>query len=160
MVSKYEVAWTLAVVGLLAGVAGYSAILLYHLDSLGDPGEYVDVIGHQWFWEFCYPANVTEVGCFNSTYTPPTTENGLGSVSGGALWATPGEVVQINVTSDDVIHSFNIPNLGVRIDAIPGRMNLFQFTVPTVAPGTEYLIQCTEFCGAFHGTMRSFLIIT
>jgi cytochrome c oxidase subunit II len=157
MVSKYEVAWTLAVVGLLAGVAAYSAILLYHLDSLGDPGEYVDVTGHQWYWEFCYPANDT---CYNSTYTPPTTEGGLGSVSGGALWASPGEVVQINVTSDDVVHSFNIPNLGIRIDAIPGRMNLLQFTVPTAAPGTEYLIQCTEFCGQFHGIMRSFLIIT
>jgi cytochrome c oxidase subunit II len=158
MVSKYEVAWTLAVVGLLAGVAAYSAVLLYHEDALStDPGEYVDVIGHQWFWEFCYPANHT---CFNSTYTAPTTENSLGSVTGGALWATPGEVVQINVTSDDVVHSFNIPGLGVRIDAIPGRMNLFQFTVPTVTPGTEYLIQCTEFCGTFHGTMRSFLVIS
>jgi cytochrome c oxidase subunit II len=157
MVSKYEVVWTLAVVGLLAGVAAYSAVLLYHVDSLGDPEEYVDVIGHQWFWEFCYPANGT---CYNSTYTAPTTENSLGTVRGGALWASPGETVQINVTSDDVVHSFNIPNLGVRIDAIPGRINLFQFTVPTVAPGTEYLIQCTEFCGQFHGTMRSFLIIT
>ncbi len=158
MVSKYEVAWTLAVVGLLAGVAAYSAVLLYHLDALsGDPGEYVDVIGHQWFWEFCYPANHT---CYNSTYEPPTTEGGLGTVTGGGLWAAPGEVVQINVTSDDVVHSFNIPGLGVRIDAIPGRMNLFQFTVPTAAPGTEYLIQCTEFCGTYHGTMRSFLFIT
>ena len=116
------------------------------------------MIGHQWFWEFCYPVNHT---CFNSTYSPPAPgSNSLGSISGGALWAAPGEVVQINVTSDDVIHSFNIPNLGVRIDAIPGRMNLFQFTVPTAAPGTEYLIQCTEFCGTYHGTMRSFLVIT
>ncbi|HLY76667.1 MAG TPA: hypothetical protein VKT21_02125 [Thermoplasmata archaeon] len=158
MVSKYEVAWTLAVVGLLAGVAAYSAVLLYNVDALSpNPGEYVDVIGHQWFWEFCYPANGT---CFNSTYTPPTSANGLGSVSGGALWAKPGEIVQINVTSSDVVHSFNIPNLGVRIDAIPGRVNLFQFTTPMVAAGTEYLIQCTEFCGTFHGTMRSFLIIS
>ena len=157
MVSKYEVAWTLAVVGLLAGVAAYSAILLYNLDALSpNPGEYVDVTGHQWFWEFCYPVNHT---CYNSTYTPPTSENSLGTVSGGALWATPGEVVQINVTSDDVVHSFNIPDLGVRIDAIPGRINLFQFTVPTVSVGTEYLIQCTEFCGTYHGTMRSFLVV-
>ena len=159
MVSKYEVVWTLAVVGLLAGVAAYSAVLLYHVDALSpDPGEYVDVTGHQWYWEFCYPANDT---CYNSTYTPPSGgSNALGSVSGGALWASPGEVVQINVTSADVVHSFNIPGLGVRIDAIPGRNNLFQFTVPTVTPGTEYLIQCTEFCGTYHGIMRSFLVIT
>ena len=59
-----------------------------------------------------------------------------------------------------MVHSFNIPQLGVRIDAIPGRMNYFSFSVPNVAVGTEYLIQCTEFCGTFHGTMRSFLIVS
>ena len=159
MASRAEVAWTLATVVLIAGVAAYSTILLYHIDALNPhPSETVDVIGHQWYWEFCYPANHT---CYNSTYTPPSPgANSLGSVSGGALWAAPGSVVQINVTSQDVVHSFNIPNLGVRLDAIPGRVNSFQFTVPNVAAGTEYLIQCTEFCGTFHGTMRSFLVVT
>ena len=153
MVSKYEIAWTLAVVVMLAGVAAYSTILLYQLDALpSDPTEYVDVIGHQWYWEFCYPVNGT---CFNSSYDATTN-----TVSGGALWAPPGAVVQINVTGADVIHSFNIPQLGVRIDAIPGRMNYFAFNVPNVAAGTQYLIQCTEFCGTYHGTMRSFLEIT
>ncbi len=150
MVNRLEVAWTLAVVGLLAGVAAYSTILLYHIDALpSDPTEYVDVIGHQWYWQFCYPENGT---CFDSTYDAATN-----TVSGGALWATPGAEVQINVSGADVIHSFNIPALGVRIDAIPGRVNMFAFSVPTVSPGTAYLIQCTEFCGTFHGTMRSFL---
>ncbi len=152
MVNKLEVAWTLVVVGLLAGVAVYSTVLVYHLDSLpAQPTEYVEVIGHQWYWEFKY-TNGTDV---ISTYDPTTN-----SVSGGALWAPPGAVVQINVTSADVIHSFNIPQLGVRIDAIPGRMNHFAFSVPVAAAGTEYLIQCTEFCGTYHGTMRSFLVIT
>ncbi len=152
MVNKLELAWTLAVVGLLAGVAVYSTFLLYNLDQLpAHPTEYVDVIGHQWYWEFYYPANGTDV---NSTYDPTTN-----TVSGGALWATPGAVVQINVTGADVIHSFNIPSLGVRIDAIPGRVNDFAFNVPNATPGTQYLIQCTEFCGTFHGTMRSFLVV-
>lgn len=151
MVNRLEVAWTLAVVALLAGVAVYSTFLLYHLDNLSpNPNEYVDVIGHQWYWEFCY-ANST---CFNSSYDATTN-----TVSGGALWAHPGSVVQINVTGADVIHSFNIPGLGVRIDAIPGRINEYQFTVPNVAPGTQYLIQCTEFCGTYHGIMRSFLVV-
>ena len=91
MVEKLEVAWTLAVVGLIAGVAVYSTILLYQLDVLpSHPSEYVDVIGHQWYWEFYYPANNS---FFNSTYDPTTN-----TVSGGALWAPPGAVVQVNVT--------------------------------------------------------------
>ena len=157
MVSKFEVAWTLVVVGLLAGVAVYSTFLLYHLDALpSNPEEYVDVTGHQWYWEFCY-VNTTKSGdhCFNSTYDAATN-----SVSGGALWAPEGAVIQINVTGADVIHSFNIAQLGVRIDAIPGRTNTFAFTEPDVSPGTQYLIQCTEFCGTYHGTMRSFLVVT
>jgi heme/copper-type cytochrome/quinol oxidase subunit 2 len=152
MVNKFEVGWTLAVVVMLAGVAAYSTILLYQLNALpSDPTEYVEVIGHQWYWEFCY----TNGTCFNSSYDAQTN-----TVSGGALWAPPGAVVQINVTGADVIHSFNIPQLGVRIDAIPGRMNHFAFNVPDVSAGSQYLIQCTEFCGEFHGTMRSFLQIT
>lgn len=151
-INKLEIAWTLAVVVILAGVAVYSTFLLYNLDALPpNPGEYVDVIGHQWYWEFCY-SNDT---CYNSTYDATTN-----TVSGGALWAQPGSVVQINVTGADVVHSLNIPGLGVRIDAIPGRANMIQFTVPQVAAGTQYLIQCTEFCGTFHGTMRSFLVVT
>ena len=153
MVERLEVAWTLTVVVLIAGVAVYSTLLVYHLDALpAHPDEYVDVYAHQWYWEFYYPGNNTY---YNSTYDPATD-----SVSGGALWAHAGWTVQVNVTSTDVAHSFNIPGLGVRIDALPGRMNYFAFTVPLgAAIGTMYLIQCTEFCGTFHGTMRSFLIV-
>ena len=153
MVNRLETAWTLGVVGLLAAVAAYSTILLYDQDRLpSHPTEYVEVIGHQWYWQFCYPANHT---CYNTTWDPNTN-----TASGGALWAAPGTVIQINVTGSDVVHSFNIADLGVRIDALPGRVNSFAFQVPNVAAGTQYLIQCTEFCGTFHGTMRAFLAVT
>ena len=149
---KIEFAWTLAVVALLAGVLFYSTLLLYQVDALpAHPNEYVDVIGHQWFWEFRY-SNGTDV---NTSY-----DANNNSETGGALWVLPGTTVQINVTSTDVIHSFNIPGLGVRIDAIPGRVNHFAFSVPNVAAGTSYLIQCTEFCGTYHGIMRAFVVVT
>ncbi|HTP55975.1 MAG TPA: hypothetical protein VML53_04820 [Thermoplasmata archaeon] len=151
MVNRLEVAWTLLVVGLIAGVSVYSTVLLYKIDQLpSDPAEYVEVIGHQWYWEFCY-SNGT---CFSSTYNAAT-----GTVSGGALWATPGTEIQLNVTGTDVIHSLNIPQLGIRLDAIPDRVNRVAFTVPNAPIGTSYLIQCTEFCGTFHGTMRSELVL-
>jgi cytochrome c oxidase subunit II len=152
MVNRLEVAWTLAVVGLLAGVAVYSTFLLYNIQQpSGTVTEYVDVIGHQWYWEFCYPANDT---CFNTTYD--ATSN---TATGGAMWVQPNTLVQINVTSTDVIHSFNIPGLGIRLDAIPGRNNTLAFSIPDVATGTQYLVQCTEFCGEFHGTMRAFVVV-
>jgi cytochrome c oxidase subunit 2 len=153
--NRLEIFWTLATVGLITGVSIYSTVLLYQIDAIPPPSqvnEYVDVIGHQWFWEFCYPVNHT---CFNSSYDPTTN-----SASGGAIWVTPGSEVQINVTSGDVVHSFNIPGLGIRIDAIPARTNLLAFSIPNVAPGTEYLIQCTEFCGTYHGIMRAFVVVT
>ena len=153
MVNKLEVAWTLGTVALITAVAVYSTVLLVHVDALpAHADEYVNVVGHQWFWEFCYPTNGS---CYNASYDPTTN-----SASGGALWAAPGSVVQINVTGADVIHSFNIPNLGVRLDAIPGRTNSIAFTVPNAPAGTQYLIQCTEFCGTSHGTMRAFLVVT
>ena len=158
MVNRLEVLWTLVTVGLIAAVAAYSTILVYHIDRLpAHPDEYVEVIGHQWFWEFCYPSNGT---CVNTTYTaPPSNSNSLGADSGGSMWVRPATVVQINVSAVDVIHSLNIPALGIRLDAIPGRTNSIAFTIPNVAPGTEYLIQCTEFCGTYHGTMRALLVV-
>jgi cytochrome c oxidase subunit II len=153
MANKLEWAWTLGTVALIAAVAVYSTVLLVQIDTLpAHPSEYVDVIAHQWFWEFYYPANGTT---YNTSYDPATN-----NATGGALWAPAGTSIQINVTSVDVIHSFNIPGLGVRIDAIPGRTNDFGFNIPSVAPGTQYLIQCTEFCGTYHGTMRAFLVVT
>jgi cytochrome c oxidase subunit 2 len=153
MVNRLEVAWTLVTVALIAGVAAYSTILLYRIDTLpAHPDQYVNVTGQQWSWQFCYPANHT---CKTASYDAATN-----TATGGAIWAAAGSTVQVNVTSTDVIHSFNIPALGVRLDAIPGRMNSIAFMIPNVAPGTEFLIQCTEFCGTFHGTMRAFLIVT
>ncbi|MGP8078656.1 MAG: hypothetical protein ACLQD8_08025 [Thermoplasmata archaeon] len=152
MVNKLEVAWTLTVVALITGVGVYSTVLLYKIDALTpNPAEYVEVTGHQWYWEFCY-SNKT---CFNSNYNAAT-----GQTTGGALWATPGSVIQVNVTGADVIHSFNIPQLGIRIDAIPDRVNTIDIQIPNAPVGTEYAIQCTEFCGTFHGTMRSELVLT
>ncbi len=159
MVEKLEVIWTLAVVGLIAGVTVYSTVLLYHLDALpAHPDEYVTVVGHQWYWEFCYTNNTsgtwTNESCSTSSY------NAANNTATNPLYAPAGTVLQINVTSADVVHSFNIPGLGVRIDAFHDRVNHFSFTVPNVTPGTLYLIQCTELCGTFHGTMRSFLEVT
>ncbi len=145
MASRVELAWTLAVVVLIAGVGVYSTFLLYNLGQLPpNPVETVTVIGHRFYWQFCYQ-NQTGCGATNASDIP--------------LWAPAGALIQLNITSTAVVHSFNIPALGVRLDAIPGRINRIAFTVPNT-PGTTYLIQCTEFCGEGHGDMRSLLVVT
>lgn len=152
--NRIEIAWTLAVVVLLAGIVVWSTFVLYDISGSpppGNPSEFVNVVGEQWSWEFCYSNN----SCYTSSYNANTN-----TVTGGALWAAPGAVVQINVTSVDVDHSFYMPQLGVQINAIPGRTNTINFQVPNASPGTEFIIECTEFCGTLHGSMRSFLIVT
>ena len=153
--NRLEIAWTLAVVVLLAGIAVWSTFVLFNISGstpAGTPNEYVEVVGEQWSWQFHYDANDTTV---TSSYDAQTN-----TVSGGALWAAPGAWLELNVTSLDVAHSFYIPQLGVQINAIPGRTNTIVFQVPNASPGTQYLIECTEFCGTGHGTMRSFLVVT
>lgn len=154
--NKLEIAWTLAVVVLLTAVAVWSTFVLFVISGTPAscaPTEHVGVIGQQWSWTFHYYANNTN---FTSNYNAQTN-----SVTGGALWAPAGACIQANVTSVDVAHSLYMPQLGVQMNAIPGVMNSVIFQVPSnAAPGTQYIIECTEFCGTFHGTMRSFLVVT
>lgn len=91
----------------------------------------VDVIGHQFWWEFDYPS--------------------LGIVTANELHIPAGEKVNLHLTSADVIHSFWIPRLAGKIDALPGYMNFMwiEASKPGVYPG-----QCAEFCGTGHADMR------
>ncbi|MGI0139839.1 MAG: hypothetical protein ACREBT_01620 [Thermoplasmata archaeon] len=150
--TQLEIAWTLAVVVLLAGVAVWSTFVLYNVDALPPANEYVEVTAQQWSWTFTYS---------NGTSVTPSYDATTNTATGGALWAEPGWVVQINVTSKDVAHSFYVPQLGVQINALPGRTNDVSFQIPSnAAPGTQYIIECTEFCGTGHGTMRAFIAVS
>lgn len=153
---RIEWIWTIIPVILVMIVAGISTPLLFNLDTGpaafgSDPNMNVDVTGYQWFWEFHY------TDPFGKALT-----NGTGEVfSNGTLWVPQNAIVWINVTSGDVVHSFNIPQLGVRIDAIPGRINHYWFAIPAgTAVGTQFLGQCTEFCGPGHYDMRAEIIVT
>lgn len=90
----------------------------------------VEVIGHQWWWEFRYP----EQGVTTATQ----------------LVVPVGQPIIFSITSVDVIHSFWVPRLGGKIDANPGQVNTYSFK--TQEPG-EYHGQCAEFCGIGHPYM-------
>jgi len=92
----------------------------------------IEAEGRQWMWTFSYP----EAGNL---------------VSRGVLHLPVGRAVEVAVTSADVIHSFWVPRLGGKIDAIPGHRNVIRLLAEK--PGT-YGGACAEFCGSGHGAMR------
>ena len=91
----------------------------------------IDVIAHRWWWEFQYPSQGIDTA--NEVHIPT------------------GQPVLMEVTSTDVIHSFWVPRLQRKVDAIPGRTN--DVTLQADADGT-YLGECSEFCGLQHAHMR------
>lgn len=105
------------------------------VEHVPEDAETIKVIGQQWFWSFEHEDGTKEVG---------------------ELHVEAGKAYKFEVTSTDVIHSFNIPEHVVLIDAVPGRVNTVWFA-PT-EPG-EYEIQCREYCGLIHYNMRGKLIV-
>lgn len=164
---KIEWVWTLVPVALLLTVGVASAGLLYSLGTgptaYGvDPNYQVNVTGQQWLWSFQYANSYDVAGkALPSNVTNPAYIVGANGQKYPALYVPQNAVVWLNVTSIDVIHDFNVYKLGVRIDAIPGRINHYWFTIPAGAPAwTEYLVQCTEFCGQGHYNMLAYVVVT
>lgn len=114
------------------------------LDSKGlaglgeEPAAVVEVTGHQWFWEFRY---------LDASGTPV-------AASRDALAMPLGRMVEFRITSADVIHSFWIPRLGGKMDAIPGRLNTLRLRADHDGRGTPIHGQCAEFCGLAHAHMH------
>lgn len=135
--TKLEVAWTLAPAVLLAGIAVPSLITIFELEKApADDAIEINVIGQQWWWEFQYPG----LGA-----------NGGTIVTANDMVIPAGRDVKLNITSRDVIHSFWLPRLNGKRDAVPNRIHPLK--VKADHPG-EYWGQCAEFCGLSHANMR------
>nr|WJK73078.1 cytochrome c oxidase subunit II [Desbruyeresia cf. marianaensis] len=148
---EIETIWTIIPAVILIFLALPSLRLLYLLDEIGDCGLTVKSIGHQWYWSYEYSdfLNIE----FDS-YMIPTDELELGDfrlleVDHRVVLPTQTDI-RVLVTSADVIHSWTVPSLGVKADAIPGRLNQISFHVKY--PGIFYG-QCSEICGANHSFM-------
>ncbi|MDE1820004.1 MAG: hypothetical protein KGJ23_04240 [Euryarchaeota archaeon] len=152
---QIEWAWTLIPVGLLLAVALLSVGLLYNLDTgptafNSSANWHINVTGSQWVWSYSY----------TDPYASKVLSAYGNATSTSVLYVPQNAVVWLNVSSTDVIHDFNVPQLGVRIDAIPGRVNHYWFTIPQgAAAWTRYLVQCTEFCGQGHYAMLSYVVV-
>nr|QHZ87531.1 cytochrome c oxidase subunit II [Cloeon dipterum] len=146
-----EVIWTVLPAVTLIFIALPSLRLLYLLDEVGSPSLTLKTIGHQWYWSYEY-SDFQDVE-FDS-YMVPTNDLPL---DGFRLLDVDNRVVlpyntqvRLLVTAADVIHSWTVPTLGVKVDGVPGRLNQTSFFMSR--PGLFYG-QCSEICGANHSFM-------
>ncbi|WP_420712659.1 cytochrome c oxidase subunit II [Ancylobacter sp. SL191] len=146
-----EVVWTVVPVLILVAIAIPSFRLLFQQLDIPKADLTVKVTGHQWYWSYEYPDN----GQFSfdslmvQTADLQPGQPRLLAVDNEVV-VPVGKIVRIQVTAADVIHSFAMPSFGVKIDALPGRLNesWFQATKEGV-----YYGQCSELCGRDHAFM-------
>jgi len=148
-----EVIWTLGPVLILVGIAIPSIDLLAkQFKPAPKDALTVKVTGYQWYWGYEYPDN--GIAEYVSNILPP--EKAIANGEPGLLGVDHrlvlpvGRPIKLIATGSDVIHSFSVPALWVKIDAVPGRLNERNFTIEK--PGVYYG-QCSELCGARHGFM-------
>lgn len=160
-----EVIWTLVPVLILIGIAVPSIDLIAKQYKPAPEGTLtIKVTGNQWFWTYGYPDNGDFEVISNMLNIPgqPVVNNGIREV-GSQPWDGPnhlevdnrmvvpvGEPIRLQITAADVIHSFAIPSLWFKLDAVPGRIN--EKVLVIEKPGVYYG-QCSELCGAKHGYM-------
>nr|YP_010022262.1 cytochrome c oxidase subunit II [Xanthochlorus tibetensis]QOL12452.1 cytochrome c oxidase subunit II [Xanthochlorus tibetensis] len=146
-----EMVWTILPAIVLLFIAFPSLRLLYLLDEINEPIITLKSIGHQWYWSYEY-SDFMDIE-FDS-YMIPTNEL---PIDGFRLLDVDNRIVlpmnsqiRILVTAADVIHSWTIPALGVKVDGTPGRLNQTNFFINR--PGL-FFGQCSEICGANHSFM-------
>ncbi|MBX6341296.1 MAG: cytochrome c oxidase subunit II [Thermomicrobiaceae bacterium] len=135
--TKLEIGWTIMPALILAVIAVPTLTTI--ADLARDPGPdalTVEVVGHQWWWEFKYPDS--------------------GVVTADELHIPANRPIRLVLHSADVIHSFWVPQLAGKQDVVPGHTNHIYFTADT--PG-KYFGQCAEFCGEQHAHMAFRVIV-
>lgn len=151
-----ELIWTITPALVLIAIAFPSFKLLYLMDEVISPSMTIKVVGHQWYWSYEYSDFITEDGEsieFDSYMVPETDlEDGqLRLLDVDNRVVVPVDThIRFIVTGADVIHDFAVPSLGLKVDAIPGRLN--QCSVLIEREGVFYG-QCSEICGIYHGFM-------
>lgn len=143
-----EIIWTVVPAFILIILALPSLRLLYLIDERTEPSLTLKAVGHQWYWRY-------EYSDFNSvefdSYMVPTNSLAEGDFR---LLEVDNRIVlpyftqvRLLITAADVLHSWTIPSLGVKADAVPGRLNQLNFILNR--PGV-FFGQCSEICGANH----------
>jgi cytochrome c oxidase subunit 2 len=146
-----EIIWTVAPVAILVAIAIPSFRLLFHQLNEPKPDLTVKVTGKQWNWAYAYPdnGNFEFSSLILSEKELKPGQPRLLSVD-NEMVVPMNKVVHVLVTGADVIHSFSVPSFGIKIDAVPGRINETWFKAEREG---MYYGQCSELCGKDHAFM-------
>jgi cytochrome c oxidase subunit 2 len=148
-----EIVWTLVPTFVLIAIAIPSFALLYSMDELIEPTLTIKAIGHQWYWSYEYSDYESADLTFDS-YMVPENDLSLGQLRllevDRKVWVPVETHVRVVITATDVLHCWAIPALGVKLDAVPGRLN--QTGIFVKREGV-FNGQCSEICGVNHGFM-------
>lgn len=146
-----EAIYTIIPLAIVATIFGLMYKAENHVDALSKtPAVKITVVGFQWGWRFVYPNGHQQVG---------TVANELDINSNAnlpILYLPADETVQLHLISDDVVHTFYVPEFLWQRDLIPGINNVADLKVTT--PGT-YLGQCNNICGEYHAYMRFKVVV-
>ena len=140
--TKLEIAWTLVPAVMLAVVGFFTLRTLFDVNQFDEDDLTIQVTGQQWWWEYTYD---TDGDGFDDEDV----------LTANDLIIPAGVDVNLDIESNDVIHSYWIPSLNGKKDAVPGRTHELRLNADE--PGT-YVGQCTEYCGLSHGYMRQRVI--
>lgn len=139
--TKAELTWTILPAVILAVIGVATLGTLFAIEAEADDADMtVEVIGQQWWWEFRYDTDG---------------DGEADIVTANDLVVPAGQMINLEITSRDVIHSFNFPRLNGTKDAVPGMIT--ELSVEADEPGT-YVGQCREYCGLSHSYMRQRLV--
>lgn len=141
---EMEIFWSTIPAGILIIIASPSLKILYLTEEPHDPNITIKIWGHQWYWSYDYGFEFMRNEKFDA-YIDPNEE--IIIETDKHLILPTKSYLRFLITSNDVIHSWTIPSLSVKVDAVPGRLNITGTLInrPTVIAG-----QCSEICGANH----------
>ena len=150
---KLETIWTILPAFILLTIAFPSLKLLYITDEVIEPELTIKTTGNQWYWTYeysDYENNKIELESYMTPIDDLEIQNNPLLETNNQLLVPTNTNIRILITAADVLHSFTVPSLGIKADAIPGRLNQVNFLISR--PGIFYG-QCSELCGANHSFM-------
>ncbi|MDG1287187.1 MAG: cytochrome c oxidase subunit II [Rickettsiales bacterium] len=146
-----EIAWTVIPILILVIIAIPSLRLHYYMDKAVEPEMVLKVTGYQWYWNYEYP---DQDGIAFDSYMIKDEDLKEGDVRllsvDNPLVVPVDTTVAVHLTGGDVIHAFAMPAMGLKTDAVPGRLNETWFKASKQG---VYFGQCSELCGVGHGFM-------